>query len=107
MELTNQNSITGQFLGKNTADIVVAVLVVGILLIMVIPLPTQLLDLLLSFNITFSLIILLVGMYIQKPLELSSFPSILLIATLFRLSLNLLKKSERWGLIPSQGIPEA
>ena len=88
MELTNQNSITGQFLGKNTADIVVAVLVVGILLIMVIPLPTQLLDLLLSFNITFSLIILLVGMYIQKPLELSSFPSILLIATLFRLSLN-------------------
>lgn len=88
MEIANQNSITGQFLGKNTADIVVAVLVVGILLIMVIPLPTQLLDLLLSFNITFSLIILLVGMYIQRPLELSSFPSILLIATLFRLSLN-------------------
>ncbi len=88
MELTNQNNITGQILGKNTADIVMAVLVVGILLIMVIPIPTQLLDLLLSFNITFSLIILLVGLYIQKPLELSSFPSILLIATLFRLSLN-------------------
>lgn len=88
MELTKQNSITGQFLGKNTADLVMALLVVGILLIMIIPLPTQLLDLLLSFNITFSLIILLVGMYIQRPLDLSSFPSILLIATLFRLSLN-------------------
>ncbi|MEA3279821.1 MAG: flagellar biosynthesis protein FlhA [Thermodesulfobacteriota bacterium] len=88
MELTDQNRITGQFLGKNTADIVMAVLVVGILLIMIIPIPTQLLDLFLSFNITFSLIILLVGLYIQRPLDLSSFPSILLVATLFRLSLN-------------------
>jgi flagellar biosynthesis protein FlhA len=56
---------------------------------MVMPLPTILLDLLLVFNITFSLVLLLVAMYLLRPLELSSFPSILLLTTLFRLSLNI------------------
>ncbi len=65
-----------------------AVAVVGILIFMVMPLPTFLLDLLLSFSITFSLIILLASMYVSRPLDLSSFPSILLLVTLFRLSLN-------------------
>jgi flagellar biosynthesis protein FlhA len=74
-------------LSKNS-DVVMAATVVGILVFMVIPLPAFLLDLLLSFNITFAIIILLVAMYIMRPLELSSFPSILLLATLFRLSLN-------------------
>ena len=75
------------FLTKNT-DLFMAVAVVGILAFMIMPLPTLLLDLLLSFNITFSLIILLSSMYVQRPLELSAFPSILLLGTLFRLSLN-------------------
>ena len=89
MELTFQNIIAGQFARfTRNSDIFMAAAVIAILLIMVVPMPTILLDLLLSFNITFSLIILMVGMYIQKPLELSSFPSILLITTLFRLSLN-------------------
>ncbi len=74
-------------LAKNS-DVIMAVGVVGILGFMVMPLPTWLLDLLLSFNITFSLIILLSSMYVQRPLELSAFPSILLLGTLFRLSLN-------------------
>jgi flagellar biosynthesis protein FlhA len=52
------------------------------------PLPTLMLDLLLSFSIMFALIILLASMYVQRPLELSSFPSILLLVTLFRLALN-------------------
>ncbi len=77
-----------QTITKNS-DVFLALMVVCILAFMVIPLPTMLLDLLLSFNITFSIIILLVGMYILKPLELSSFPSILLLTTLFRLSLNI------------------
>ena len=62
--------------------------VVAILVFMVIPLPPMLLDLLISFNITFSLVILLASMYTVRPLDLSAFPSILLLATLFRLSLN-------------------
>ncbi len=70
------------------SELTMAMAVVVILLVMVVPLPPMLLDLLLSFSITFALTILLVGMYIMKPLELSSFPSILLVATLFRLSLN-------------------
>lgn len=72
---------------KNS-DLLMAVAVVGILIFMVMPLPTFLLDLLLSFSITFSLIILLASMYVSRPLDLSAFPSILLLVTLFRLSLN-------------------
>ncbi|HVO65616.1 MAG TPA: flagellar biosynthesis protein FlhA [Syntrophales bacterium] len=62
--------------------------VIGVLIIMIIPLPTFLLDLLLSFNITISIVILLVSMYVLRPLDLSVFPSILLTVTLLRLSLN-------------------
>ena len=70
------------------SDTVMAIGVVGILLIMMIPLHPFILDILLSLNITLSLTIVLVSMYILKPLDFSVFPSILLIATLFRLSLN-------------------
>jgi len=70
------------------SDVIMAIAIVGILVIMVIPIPTFLMDSLLSFNITVSVIILLVAMYTLKPLEFSVFPSLLLIATLFRLSLN-------------------
>lgn len=88
MEITNkdQNSKAGFFLRNK--DVVMPLLVVGILIIMIMPLPTFMLDLLLSLNITFALIILLASMYVTNPLELSAFPSILLISTLFRLSLN-------------------
>jgi flagellar biosynthesis protein FlhA len=87
--LANQTQITDYlpFVAKNS-DVFMAVAVVGILVFMVMPLPPMLLDLLLSFNITFSLVIVLASMYVQRPLELSAFPSILLLATLFRLSLN-------------------
>jgi flagellar biosynthesis protein FlhA len=75
------------YISKNV-DILLAGLVVCVLGFMIIPLPSILLDLLITFNITFSMVILLVGMYILKPMELSSLPSLLLILTLFRLSLN-------------------
>lgn len=78
------------FLMKITrhADIVLAILIICIIGILVLPLPPGLLDFLLAFNITLSLVVLLVTMYITKPLELSVFPGMLLILTLFRLSLN-------------------
>lgn len=69
-------------------DILLAVSVVCILMFMIIPLPSFVLDILLAINITCSLMILLVPMYAVKPLEFSVFPGILLIVTLFRLSLN-------------------
>ncbi|HWI54175.1 MAG TPA: flagellar biosynthesis protein FlhA [Desulfobacteria bacterium] len=70
------------------SDIIVAAAVLGMVVMMIIPIPTILLDLLLTVNITFSLIIMLVSMYNNEPLQFSSFPSVLLITTLFRLSLN-------------------
>jgi flagellar biosynthesis protein FlhA len=87
--LANQNQLTGHipFVAKNS-DVLMAVAVICIMAFMVMPLPTLLLDLLLSFSITFSLIIILASMYVQHPLEMSAFPSILLLVTLFRLALN-------------------
>lgn len=69
-------------------DIALAIGVVLIVAMMVIPLPAPLLDILLIFNISLSVIILLVCLYVKEPLEYSSFPTTLLISTLFRLGLN-------------------
>jgi flagellar biosynthesis protein FlhA len=70
------------------SDIALAIAVIAILAILVLPLPPALLDFMLAFNITLSLIILLVTMYLTKPLDFSVFPGMLLIITLFRLALN-------------------
>jgi flagellar biosynthesis protein FlhA len=70
-------------------DILVSLGVVGVIMLMILPLPRFFLDLLLAFNITLSVIILLVGLQVRRPIEFSAFPSILLIVTLFRLSLNI------------------
>ncbi|MCH7500652.1 MAG: flagellar biosynthesis protein FlhA, partial [Nitrospinae bacterium] len=77
-----------KFMSAQPQELAVAVGIIGIIVVMVIPIPTFLLDLLLSFSITFSLIILLVSIFILAPLEFSVFPSLLLIVTLVRLSLN-------------------
>lgn len=73
---------------QQRTDILLPVAVVSMLLFMIIPLPSFFLDTLLAINIACSLMILLVPMYVNKPSEFSVFPGILLIVTLFRLSLN-------------------
>jgi len=70
------------------ADIILALAVIGIVGVLVIPVPPGLLDFALAFNITFSLVILLSTLYIRQPLDLSVFPGMLLIVTLLRLALN-------------------
>ncbi|MCK5254925.1 MAG: FHIPEP family type III secretion protein, partial [Deltaproteobacteria bacterium] len=70
------------------SDVIMAIGVIGMLVVMVIPIPTIMLDIFLSFNITLAVVVLLVAMYTLKPLEFSVFPSLLLLATLLRLSLN-------------------
>ncbi|MFH1982224.1 MAG: flagellar biosynthesis protein FlhA [Pseudomonadota bacterium] len=89
MELAKQRPYAGQipFL-TNNSELLMPLGLVGILCVMLIPIPAFLLDLMLSLNITISLVILLVGMYVLKPLEFGAFPSVLLLTTLFRLSLN-------------------
>lgn len=73
---------------KNTS-IGSAILVTGMLVMVILPLPPFILDFLFSFNITLSLIILMVCIYVVRPLEFSVFPTILLITTLLRLTLNI------------------
>jgi flagellar biosynthesis protein FlhA len=70
-------------------DIGISLGIVGILIVMIIPLPTAVIDILLAFNITLSILILLLTIYASRPLDFSVFPSLLLITTLFRLSLNI------------------
>ena len=65
-----------------------ALLMVGILSLAVLPLPTFLLDILLAASLCLSLVVFLVALYVERPLEFSSFPSLLVLVTLFRLSLN-------------------
>lgn len=69
-------------------DIVVAILIVSLILLMIIPIPDRMLDFFQLLNISLSMIILFSTMYVKHALELSSFPTILLVVTLFRLSLN-------------------
>ncbi len=70
-------------------DIALALGVIGILVVLILPMPKFLLDLLLALSITFSVMVLLTSLFIERPLHFSSFPTVLLIATMLRLALNL------------------
>ena len=73
---------------RSIAPMAVPAGVVGIVLLLVVPLPAPLLDVLIAVNITASLVILLTTMYVKRPLDFSVFPSLILVFTLFRLGLN-------------------
>jgi flagellar biosynthesis protein FlhA len=72
----------------NNQDIALAAFVLGTLLVLLIPVPTWALDIMLTLNISTSVIVLLAAIYLQRPTDFSVFPSLLLMLTLFRLSLN-------------------
>ena len=84
--MPNQGTILHRIL--RYSDIIIAVAVVTIVVMMIIPLPTFLLDMLLALNISLALVIVMVAIYNEEPLDFSVFPSLLLLATLFRLALN-------------------
>ncbi len=75
--------------GSRLSDAFLALGVLAIIGMMILPLPTLLIDALVAFNITFGVLLLLTTLYIRQPLDFSAFPSILLISTLFRLSLSI------------------
>jgi flagellar biosynthesis protein FlhA len=77
-----------RFFGEQT-ELALVALLGGILLVLFAPIPPGLLDFLLIMNFSFALTILLLTFYMGRPLEFSTFPSLLLVATLFRLSLNI------------------
>jgi flagellar biosynthesis protein FlhA len=74
---------------KSLSKMAVPIGVVSIILLMVVPVPAVLLDVLIATNITFAVVIVLVAMYVKRPLDFAVFPSLLLVATLFRLALNI------------------
>lgn len=82
--------VSGDFkeITRRYSDILLAGLVVGVVGMMIIPLPTPVLDMLLVFNITMSVSMLMIAIYIPHALKLSAYPTIILITTLYRLALN-------------------
>ncbi len=85
------NDTTGGILAglKNeTSDIAMILTFIGILMAMILPLHPMILDFFLALNISFAIVVLITTMYTQAPLDFSIFPSLLLVLTLFRLSLN-------------------
>ena len=84
---TNKSLNLGQKLLQHS-DVAMSIAVVGIIILMVIPMPAFFLDLLLTLSITIALCTLLVALYVEEPLDFSVFPGLLLVVTLFRLALN-------------------
>ncbi len=70
-------------------DILLALSVVTLLVVLVLPMPTWALDVALAFSITFSVLILMTALFIEKPLDFNTFPTVLLLATMIRLALNM------------------
>ena len=70
-------------------DLMLAVGVIAILVVLILPLPQWLLDICLAFSITTSVVILLTALFIEKPLEFNTFPTVLLLTTMIRLALNM------------------
>ena len=71
------------------SDLGLAIGIMAILVVLILPLPTWMLDVSLAFSLSFSILILMTAVFVRKPLEFSSFPTILLITTMLRLALNL------------------
>jgi len=73
---------------RRYSDLVLALLVASVVGMMILPLPTQLLDVLIALNLTLAVTLLLVAIYVSDALKIATFPTILLVATLYRLGLN-------------------
>lgn len=94
-----QNSTPGMFGGATMkemligatkrGDIFFALAIILMLVILIMPMPSWMLDILLAFSITLSCLVLMIAIFIEKPTEFSAFPLVLLITTMYRLALNL------------------
>lgn len=71
------------------SEIFLALFVLGLILILIIELPSWMIDISISLNITLGILLLMISLYVQRPLELASFPSIILLGTMFRLTLSI------------------
>lgn len=92
-------------MGENRGNLIFISAVVGLILLMVLPIPTFFLDTLLAINLAIALTVLIVSLYMKRPLDFSAFPALLLMTTLFRLTLNI--ASTRLILLKGGDGPEA
>ncbi|MFN3307325.1 MAG: FHIPEP family type III secretion protein, partial [Candidatus Kapaibacteriota bacterium] len=89
-----RRNIGNNFIGRSliyllyNKDILLSLGILAIVSLLIIPISFVLMDLLIALNLSFAVLILLVSLYLRNPLEFSSFPTVLLVATLFRLGLN-------------------
>lgn len=74
---------------SRSSDLILAILVIGIIMMLIFPLPPAVIDVLIAVNLAVSLTLLFVALYIQKAVHLSMFPSLLLLTTLYRLGVNI------------------
>ena len=74
---------------SNPADLAVAVSVIAVVFMIIVPIPTVLLDVLMAFNLTVSILIILIVLYTKKATDFSIFPTMLLVTTVFGLALNI------------------
>ena len=88
-QVSGVNPLSSGNLIQRYSDVLIAVAIVMIVIMMIIPLPTILLDILICLNITIALLVVMSAIYNVEALDLSVFPSLLLITTLFRLALNI------------------
>lgn len=72
-----------------SSDVVLVLIIIAILAMIIVPVPPHVIDYLITFNLTISILLLVVAVYISSPIQLSIFPSMLLITTLYRLGLNI------------------
>ena len=103
--MNGELTLRGMFTGGNLRQLGAPLLIIMILSMMVLPLPPVLLDLFFTFNIALAVMVLLVSMYTRKPLDFSIFPTVLLVTTLLRLSLNV--ASTRVVLLEGHTGPDA
>ncbi len=89
MVVPNGWKLSEAFSSTELADLGVPLAVLGIIVALVVPLPSYVLDLLIAIDITMSVIVMMVAMYIKRPVDFSVFPTTLLLLTLFRLALNI------------------
>src|SRR3546814_1434582 len=110
-EAIMQGRAGGRFAGIVTAlkhgDIALALGVTAILVYLILRLPAWLLDLLLAMSMTLSVLILMTVVFITKPLDFNSFPTILLISTMLRLALNLASTRLIWPRATTAPTPPA
>lgn len=99
----------GSFKLPSISELTMSIMICALIIVILLPMPVWLLDIILTMNISLGVILLMMALYVQKPLDMAAFPSIILVGTMFRLALSIaatrsiLSKGEAGGIIHAFG----